>query len=320
MGTACCAVPSCMEGRHMKRGEKRMIVIFMAPLVAVYLIFFLYPTLRTGLMSFFELSSLSSSMENWSFVGLKNYMELFQNSLFLKSYGNIIKILLIGGVGVFAISLYFAVVMQGRFRGKKVLRAIIYLPNIITPVALVAMWTQYIYNSQFGLLHSIFSAVGLDGLANIPWNSSQMAFWSMLIAFSFGSVGYYMVIYMAAIEQIPEDYFECARMEGANRFQIFRGITLPLLKPTTNTALTFWAAGSVNFFLWSRVFSSNPLDPETLVPASYMFTMAFGSNQMSTTAGLKVGPASAIGVLLTLTMLAVYALIHLLSGKEKHEY
>lgn len=305
----------------MKKGERKMIVAFILPIVLVYLCVFLYPTIRTGYMSFFELSSLSSASDTWKFTNIQNYTGLLKNPLFVISFKNMLKILVIGGGAVFILSLFFANVMVGKFKGKKFWRAMVYLPNIITPIALVTMWTQYIFNNQFGLLKSIFSFLHLDKLAAIPWTSNEMSFWSMLIAFCFGSVGYYMVLFMAAMEQIPLDFYEYASIAGASKRQTFFKITLPLLKDTMKTALTFWSVGAINFFLWARVFSSNPMETSTIVPASYMFSLVFGAAQSSSAnAAIKVGSGAAIGVIITLCVILVYTVVNLIMGKEKYEY
>lgn len=306
----------------MKHGERRMIGGFVLPIVVVYLLIFLYPTVRTVYMSFFKLKNLAAPMDSWEFVGLENYIGLFKNGLILQGFSNVIKIAFLGGFGTFLIALFFAVVLSGKVRGKKVLRAIVYLPNLITPVAMVTMWTQYIYNNEYGLLHSVFNALGLKQLAAIPWTSAEWAFRSMLIAFCFGSVGYYMVIYMSAMEKIPQDLYDYAGMEGAGKLHMFWRITMPLLKDTTKTAITFWGIGAINFFLWSRVFSTNPVEPSTIVPANYMFAMVFGgsSSGSSNASMLNVGGGCAVGVLLTLCVIAVFAVVSFLLGNEKYEY
>lgn len=273
-------------------------------------------------MSFYKMKNLAAPVDSWEFVGLQNYMDLFSSPMFRKSFVNIVKIGFVGGAAVFIIALFFAVVLSGKVRGKRGLRAIVYLPNLITPVALVTMWTQYIFNNEYGLFHNLFSFLHLDKLANIPWTSAEWSFTSMLIAFSFGSVGYYMVIYMSAMEKIPMDYYDYAGMEGAGRMQMFWKITMPLLRDTTKTAVTFWGIGAVNFFLWSRVFSANPIDPEVIVPANYMFTMVFGGGTAgsSNSSMLNVGGGCAIGVMLTCCVVIVFAVVNLLCGNEKYEY
>ncbi len=304
----------------MKKGERRMIIAFVLPAIIVYLIFFLYPTIRTIYMSFFKTGALSSAASTWDFVGFDNYVELLNKSIYITSFYNVLKILIIGGSAVFAIALFFAVIMQESFRGRNFLKSVIYLPNIITPIALVVMWTQYIFSSNFGLLKKIFIALGWERLASIPWTNPEHSFWAMLIAFCFGSVGYYMIIYMAAMEQIPKDYYECASLEGAGKITQFWKITLPLLKETTKTCLIFWAGSAINFFTWSRVFSTNTLNEGTIVPASYMYTLAFGSAHAVGSGSLEVGQATAIGVMLTLCILVIYAVVYKIFGKEKYEY
>ncbi|WP_418667656.1 carbohydrate ABC transporter permease [Allofournierella sp.] len=306
----------------MKHSERRMIGGFVAPIVLVYLLIFLYPTVRTVYMSFFKLKNLAAPVSDWEFVGLDNYIKLFSSPLVMQAFSNIIKIAFVGGVGTFIVALFFAVVLSSKVRGKKLLRAIVYLPNLITPVAMVTMWTQYIYNNEYGLLHNLFKALHLNWLADIPWTSTEWAFRSMLIAFCFGSVGYYMVIFMSAMEKIPQDLYDYAGMEGAGKLQMFWRITMPLLKDTTKTAVTFWGIGAVNFFLWSRVFSTNPLEPSTIVPANYMFGMVFGgsSSGASNASMLNVGGGCAMGVLLTLCVVLIFFVVNLICGNEKYEY
>ena len=299
-----------------------MLAKFLSPIVLVYFIFFAYPTVRTVYMSFFKMKNLAQPTSEWTFVGLQNYLDLFKNPLFLTSYKNIVMIGFLGGLAVFLIALFFAVSLTGMTKGKKLLRAIIYLPNIITPVALITMWRQYVFNIDYGLLHSFFKFFHLDALANIPWTSTEWAFRAMMVAFCFGSVGYYMIIYLSAMENIPSDYYDYAALEGAGQFYVFRKITMPLLRDTTRTALTFWAIGAINFFLWSRLFNVNALEPSTLVPANLMFSLVFGGSSSGSggSAQINVGGGCAIGVVLTLSVVAVFAIINNLGGKDKYEY
>ena len=144
---------------------------------------YLYPVLRTVQMSFYEVSDISSSSDTWKFVGLFNYLDLFSRQLFRVSFRNMLLIFLVGGAAVFLISLFFAWVLhKGMFMGE-LWRNLIYLPTVITPVAMITVWTQYVYNNRFGLLKTIFESLGLDSLAAIPWTSTQYAFWAMLIAY-----------------------------------------------------------------------------------------------------------------------------------------
>lgn len=297
-----------------------MIVLFMAPVVLIYMIFFMYPSIRTLHMSFFEVQNLASPVNSWEFVGLKNYGDLMHNPLFIISYKNIFTILFVGGLAVFIIAFLFSVIIQ-KMKTKKFFKAAIYLPNVITPVALVVMWTQYVFNNRFGFLKNFFDFFGLKKLAEIPWTSPDMAFTSMLIAFCFGSVGYYMVIITAAMDKIPQSFYECADLEGAGEFCKFRKITLPLIKDVLRTALTFWCLGAINFFLWSRVFSVSETDPKTLSPANLMFGMIFGGSKTQQVAEhINVGMGAAIGVTLCVCVILAFVVLNHLISKEKYEY
>ena len=305
----------------MKKGLRRMYLAFLSPVVIAFLIAYLYPVLRTVQMSFFEVSDISAARDTWEFVGLYNYVDLFSRQLFRVSFKNMMLIFLAGGAAVFLISLFFAWVLHKRMFMGNLWRNLIYLPTVITPVAMITVWTQYAYNSRYGLLKTVFEALGLDGLAATPWTSTQYAFWSMLIAFCFCSIGGNLLVYMAAMKKIPDDLFEAAFMDGATEGKIFFRITLPLIADNVKTQFTFWTIGCIGFFLWSRVFSVVPSDPTTITPASYMYDQIFGTSISSNAvaSGTNVGMGAAIGVVLCLITVAAMALINLIFPKEKYE-
>ncbi len=306
----------------MIKSEKRMLRLFLFPIVVFYLVIYLYPTLRAFFMTMFVIPGVSAPFELWSFAGLKNFREVFSSPLFRTSFSNMVKILVYGGLGNFVIALFFSYLLSKRVRFGKFLKAAIYLPNVITPVAMVVVWVHYVFNNQFGLLKNVFSFLGLDALAAIPWTSAQFSFASMLIAFCFGGIGYYMVTIMAAMEKVPRELYESFELEGAGEWKIYTRLTLPLIRDTLKTAVIFWNLGCINFFLWSRVFSVNPLDPTTLTPANYMYGLIFGANigGNSMASNLNVGLGAVVGVVLCLCAVMVFLVCDLLFGKEKYEY
>ena len=138
-------------GIYVKK-NKKMIVGFLAPAVIIFLIVFLYPIIRTIMMSMYKIESVTDTMEWWTFVGLGNYQKLFTTAIFNTAMMNILKIWALGGIIVLSVSLLFGVILTSGIHGKKFFRAIIYLPNIVSAVALATMWLQYVYSSKFGLL------------------------------------------------------------------------------------------------------------------------------------------------------------------------
>lgn len=287
----------------MKR-NRTMFIVFLAPAIISYLIIFIYPTVRTFTMSFFYVDNITAKMATWNFSGFKNYFSLFRSELFVQSFKNILKIWFFGGIGIFTVAIFFAVILTSGVKAKSFFRSIIYLPNVISAVAMGTMWMQYVYSSKFGLLKGVFTFLGADKLAAIQWTAPEMLFASLLIAYSFGMVGYFMLIFMAGIERIPAELNEAAKIDGANGVKRFFKVTLPLLKGVIRTNLVLWTIEAVGFFVWSQVFS--PRYPETgsVTPMVYMYQLLFGSETVVTER--NVGAAASVGVLMTAIVIIMF--------------
>ena len=302
----------------LKKSRLPMIIIFLFPAVFLYGLIFFYPTVKTIVMSFFKMGSISAKMSEWSFAGLSNYNNLLNSQLFIQSLKNIFFIWLIGGVIIFFFSILFAVILTSGVKLKSFFRSIIYLPNVVSAVAMATMWIHYVYNSKYGLLKSIFSLLHLDELAAMQWTSPNNIFMALVIAYSFGMVGYFMLIFMAGIERIPSDFYEAATIDGANIFQQFFYITLPLLTDVIRTNIVLWTINAIGFFVWSQLFS--PLIPETgtITPMVYMYQEVFGGNTV--VLERNVGNGAAVGVILTLIIVLSFIITNILFKDKKIEF
>ncbi|XCP84603.1 sugar ABC transporter permease [Roseburia hominis] len=298
--------------------NKKMIVGFLAPAVIIFLIVFLYPIVRTIMMSLFKIDSVTDAMENWTFIGLGNYQKLFTTAIFRKAMFNIFRIWSIGGAVVMVLSLLFAVILTSGIRGKKFFRAIIYLPNIVSAVALATMWLQYVYSPKFGLLKTFFDALGLHSLADTPWLDTDHKFWALLFAYCFGMVGYHMLIWMSGIERISPELYEAATIDGANLPQQFRYMTLPLLKGVFKTNITMWSVSSAAFFVWSQLFSSVTANEATIVPVQYMYMHTFGAGNAVTER--NAGYGAAIGLILCLCVVLIFTICNKLIRDDDLEF
>lgn len=301
----------------MKKKTSTML-IFIGPAVLIYLLIYLYPTLRTAVVSFFNSPTVTSPVSQWTFVGLENYKTIWGSEMFLASMVNMAKIWLLGGVITLAVALLFAVILTSGVKFKGFFRSVIYLPNVIAAVALGTMWLQYVYNSKYGLLKQVFEALGLTSLANIQWTAPENIFIAMLVAYCYGMVGYFMTSYMAGIERIPVDYYEAARIEGASVFHQFFHITMPLMKGVFRTSVVLWGVRAVGFFVWSQVFT--PLIPmrSTITPAVYMYRNVFGVDEDTV---VNVGAGAAVGVIMTLTVIVMFVVVsYVLRDKDKLEF
>ncbi len=296
------------------RKNKAMIFWFCLPTLLSLVIMFVYPVCRTVIMSFFQVESVTATVSEWSFNGLGNYFKIFGSASFITSMRNMLLIWLVGGVFTLAIAMLMAVVVTSGIRGKKFFRAAIYMPNIISAVALATMWIQYIFQYDYGLLNEI---VQLFGGEKVKWLGTDLKFWAMTGSFIFGSVGYYMLIYISGIEGIPQDLYEAATIDGAGKGRQFFDITLPLLKGVIKTSITFWSINATTFFLWSKMFSPIDTESSTIVPVIYLYDMVFGGKGITTR---DAGAGAAVGVVLTLIIIAVYLVTERLFRGSDLEY
>ncbi len=294
--------------------NKTMIFLFILPTILTLLITYVYPVIRTVVMSFFKVESLTSTTADWSFYGLSNYGKVLTSTTFLTSMQNMLLIWIVGGIITLALSMLMAVVLTSGIRGAKFFRAAIYMPNIISAVALATMWIQYIFNYDYGLLNNLVTALGLE---RVKWLGTDAKFWAMMGAFIFGSVGYYMLIFISGIEGIPADLYEAATLDGATKVDQFSKITLPLMKGIIKTTITFWSINATTFFLWSKMFSPIDTEASTIVPVIYLYDMVFGGKGVSVR---DAGAGAAVGVLLTLIIIAIYAVMNLLLKDSDLEY
>ena len=294
--------------------NKTMIALFIAPTIISLLVMYLYPVTRTVIMSFFHVESVTASISDWSFNGLANYIKIFHTASFISSMKNMLLIWLVGGVISLFLSMVMAVVLTSGIRGAKFFKAAIYMPNIISAVALATMWIQYIFNFDYGLLNQI---VSLFGGENVRWLGSDMIFWAMMAAFIFGSVGYYMLIFISGIEGIPSDIYEAATIDGANVITKLVKITLPLLKGVIRTTITFWSINATTFFLWTKMFSPINTEDTTIVPVVYLYDTVFGGKGV---VERDAGAGAAVGVVLTLIIIAVYAITNVIFKDSDLEY
>lgn len=298
--------------------NKAMIVTFLAPALFMFIMVFLYPICRTVVMSFFKIEGITDSFSKWQFTGIDNYVKLMNTTLFKTSMWNLFRIWFIGGIIVMSLALLFAVILTSGIRFKSFFRAMIYLPNVVSAVALATMWLQYVYNNQYGLLSGVFKKLGLTSLAKIQWLDSDHKFYALLFAYCFGMVGYHMLIFMSGIERISADYYEAASIEGANVFKKFWYITFPLLRGSIRTNLVMWTVSSVGFFIWGQVFDPVNLSEQTVMPLNYMYELVFGASN-AVQAARDSGVGAAIGVMMAVIVVAVFSLTTLIIKNDDAE-
>ena len=274
---------------------KRSVLIFMMPAVVLMIVIFLYPTLRTIIMSMFNAKSVTTPLADWKFVGFDNFIKLIETPLFVRSMANIGKIWIYNGIATLVLSMLFALAFTKDIRFKKFFRTIVYLPNVIAAIAVGYMWLLYVYNSRFGLLTTTFSKLGLTKLAEFQWLSSDNMFLSMCIANVFGNVGYFMMMFIAGIEKIPTD------------------IIFPLTKGVLRTAIVLWTTRTMGFFALSQVFAG----VNTYTPMLFTYQTLFGTEVASES--INAGMAAAAAVLMTVIVVFVSLILNRAIKDESYD-
>ena len=302
----------------MKR-NRSMIIAFAGPATLIFVATFIYPIIRTIVMSFFSIQEITDATDKWKFNGIGNYISLMETPLYRTSWINLFKIFIIGGVITLGASLLLAVILKSGVHGKRFFQAAIYLPNVISAVAMATMWIQYVFNSSYGFLTNLFKALHLDFLADVQWLDADHKFWALLISYCFGMIGHLMLIWVSGIERIGKDYYEAASIDGANKVGQLLYITLPLLKGIFRTNVIMWSISVSGFFIWSKLFSPISADTSTIVPMVYMYDKLFGAENTGDVVR-DAGTAAAIGVMLCLFIVLVFTVVNRLIKDDDLEF
>jgi len=292
--------------------RKRLIALFLLPASLIYLAFFLIPAVWAFYFSFFDWSGFGKNME---FRSLGNYTELFHDPIFLLSLKNTLFILIVGGIIVFALAFLLTVLVNSGIRGKKLFRAMIFLPNVIATIALTTLWA-FIYNPSFGVLNSFFRVIGWEAGATFKFTSMDHIFYSMLIALIWIEVGFFLILLMAGIDKIPAEYYEAAKIEGASQWQMFTGITLPLMWDVISVGTVLWSIFALKVFEFPYAFSQILPPPEIYTVGMYLYIMGFGKRVPI----YRLGYATAIGVILLLCVVVIVFLLRRLMRRDIVQY
>lgn len=239
--------------------------IFLSPALGVIGIFFVIPVLAALALSFtdFDIYALG----NWEytrFVGFQNYLRILDTPLFWKALKNTFFFVLIGGPLSVTVSLGTALMLNSKLaKFKSVYRTIYFLPVVSSLIAVAIIW-RYLYHPAHGLLNYLLSFAGVDP---IDWlGDPAIAMPAIIIMAVWKNFGYNMLIFIAGLQNIPDDLYEAAHLDGANWWQQFKEITLPMLKPTSVFVVMITIIGYFQLFAEPYVMTQGgPLNETTSI-------------------------------------------------------
>ncbi|GAA1955479.1 sugar ABC transporter permease [Amycolatopsis minnesotensis] len=257
------------------KGKRRLFWPLFTPALVLYVVFLVVPTIATAVLSF---SSWSGAGDTPQFNGFAQYREMFANEAFRYSFFNTLLYIVVGGVGTFLLAFLFTMVLRD-MKGGKLVRAILFFPNIVAPVAL-GMFLGFVFKFQpgkQGLLNFILESAGIDAAKFLqPENVT----YAVIGALVWASSGFYITILMAAVDRIPPYLYEDSDIAGASPWQKFRNITLPLTWDVVGVAGVLWTINAMKIFELVFVLAgpgtySPPVRSWTL--GIYVFDRSFGT-------------------------------------------
>ncbi len=276
----------------LRRREALTAWLFISPTAAGFLVFFVGPLLAVVYYATTEWNLLSRRS---TFVGLENFADaLVRNPDFWPVMGNS-AVFAIGLVPMnMALALALAVALSRPRRGVIFFRTVFFAPVITSAVAWAIVW-KFLLQGEAGGVNMLLASIGIDGpnwLREPNW-----AMVSVIVTRVIKMVGLNMILYLAALQAIPRDYEEAARLDGASSWQIFRLITFPLLAPTTLVIMVLTTIGSFKVFDHIYLMTGGGPENGTLVLAFYIYQQAFEF--------FEVGYASALAIILFAIVLAL---------------
>ena len=262
------------------------------PYVLFFLAFVAYP-LVFSLILVFHRWNIVTPME-W--IGLKNFGRLFQDPLFLKSIVNTLFFLAIHIPLQIVVALGFAVLLNGKIRGRGFFRALYFLPVVVSGVVVTILWRQ-LYGFDNGLLNVMLRWFGADPL---PWlTDARLAMPSIAIMATWKNVGIYIVLFLAGLQNIPQELYDAADVDGAPPISKFFRITLPMLNPTVMVVIVLSTIGGFSLFIEPYVLTGGGPMQSTLSGMLYIYNQGFYFSHMGYAATLGVVYAAIIlGVVL----------------------
>ena len=294
-----------MKNRR-KRERNLFILVCLLPALILFFTFMIYPTIEVFRMSLFRWGGFSNNKE---FVGLDNFKILWMDENFFRTMQNTILLIVVVTIFTVVLAVVFAAILSTeKIRGNNLFRIIFYIPNILSIVVIAGILSA-VDDPKAGLLNAI-----LPEAWNRLWLGDQsIVIYSLAFALIWQAIGYYMVMYMAGMANIPASLYEAADLDGAGKIGKFFNVTLPLIWNSIRTTLTFFIISTINLsFLLVQILTDGGPDGSTEVFLSYMFKQAYTNS--------SYGYGMAIGVVVFIFSFGLSGIVSHITKRDILEY
>lgn len=298
--------------RHRKRltfDRVSFMAVFLALPLAIFLIFVISPFVQALYYSMTNWGGFSNTM---AFTGLDNFVKLFNDDVFMHALLNNVIIAIVVPVVTIGIALIIAGVVtvggpsKGQIRGiagSGMYRTVSFFPYCIPAIVIGLIWAQ-VYDPSAGILNGFLTGIGFDQFENFAWlGKVATALPASMFVMIWAFIGFYTVLFVAAIKGIPAETYEAARLDGAGRFRTAISVTIPLISDSVQTAYIYIGIAALDAFVFMAALFPNAGGPAntTLVMSQELFITAFRKGQF--------GYATAMGVVLAAVTLLFAAIV-----------
>lgn len=275
----------------VERQGARIALLFVLPGLAIYAIFMLYPFVNS---IWYSLTDWNGATTSQHFVGIDNYVEMFQDSLLWQGLRNNFIWVVIGTISPVVIGLLLALILWSNVRGSLAFRALYFLPFILPTVVVSIVWI-WIYHPLYGILPKVFDALGLQALATGWLGDPSFALIAVLIAAIWATFGFVVMVLYAGLQAVNIELVEAAMLDGANWWQRARYIVIPQIAPVLTMVTAVTLIGGFSVFDFILVMTGGGPGTATEVLGTVTYKEAFGLN--------RVGYGASISMLITLLSL-----------------
>jgi raffinose/stachyose/melibiose transport system permease protein len=266
--------------------------LFLLPALGVFGFAVLLPVVMTAFYSLTEWNGYGA-ME---FVGFANYISIAADQLFAQSFLHVLVYIAVTLVLEVIIGLVLAGVVAARKSGSIWFRVAIFTP-VMLPMVVVAVLWSFVYNPDFGLVNAMLEALGLQDLERVWLGDPSTALLAICVVSGWVFAGFYMTIFYAALKQIPTEVVEAARLDGANEWQLFWRIKVPMIRNAVEVGVLLCVTGGFQGFDLFYVLTNGGPYYSTEIPTTYLVRSVFRNGE--------VGYGSAMAVVLTLVVVVV---------------
>jgi multiple sugar transport system permease protein len=259
--------------RRLSQSQREWVAayLFLLPDLLGLLIFIGLPMILSLSLGFFTVSGFGQ----YTFTGLANYRKMLVDPLFIDSLQTTVKYVIVLVPGLYVVGLGLALLVKRPIPLIALFRGMLFLPNVISLVVIGLIW-KFLLVDRIGVVNTLFSKIGLGGRSWL--GDPDLTLWTLLAVTIWFLMGFYMLIFLAGLQEIPREYYDAARIDGASPWRSFRDITLPLLKPTSFfvllVSLVAAVTGPQGFDLVYVMTKGGPANSTNLT-TYYIFQQAF---------------------------------------------